>query len=240
MSELESCPKCNRKASNHLRRAQGLPTDSEDDDDNFTPAQQPDNDEDDNDSHGHGPAPSSVMSAPIPLTSSMLVPLSLQRTQSTTSLISQASTTRMEDDGRRAKFDERFKTATLTEEEVLRAFPWFPSPSIFLITLKRGKWQHGTPPYTHISACHLPLVTGRESSSTSTPVLRALCILFLLLLLNSFSTATLRSLFPGLVMTRVQATSNATSPTVTPLTLAKHVPWLSMPLVRLTQRLVIV
>ena len=180
------------------------------------------------------------MSAPVPLTSSMLVPLSLQRTQSTTSLISQASTTRMEDDGRRAKFDEHFKTATLTEEEVLRAFPWFPSPSIFLITLKRGKWQHGTPPYTHISACHLPLVTGRESSSTSTPVLRALCILFLLLLLNSFSTATLQSLFPGLVMTRVQATSNAMSPTVIPLTPAKHVPWLSMSLVQLTQRLVIV
>jgi len=112
MSEPESCPKRIRKPSNRLRRAQGMHTDSDEDDDTV----------EDNDSHG--PAPSSVMSTPAPPTSSMSVPSTVHRTQSSTSLVSQTSviTTpgpRTEEDRRRAKFDERFQTATSTEEEVL-------------------------------------------------------------------------------------------------------------------------
>jgi len=115
MSEPESHPKRIHKPSSRLRRAQGMDTDSDDENDDFTPTQQLDN---------TAAAPSSVMmSTPAPPAS---VPSSVQRTQSTTSVVSQTSviaTTRTEDDKRRAKFDERFKTAKSTEEEVLRTFP---------------------------------------------------------------------------------------------------------------------
>ena len=115
MSGLESHPQRNRKPSNHLLHAQGKQTDSDsDDNDDFAPAQ--DNTDDDGDIQS-----SSV--APAPPTSS--APLSIQRTQSTTSVVSQTSvitTARTEDDKRRARFDERFQTATSTEEEVLRMF----------------------------------------------------------------------------------------------------------------------
>jgi len=179
MSDLESRPKCNWKPSNRFRRAQGLATDSESDFDEFTAAQKPDHDEDDknneDDNNIHDPA-SSVISSPVRSTSSIPVPLYLQCTLSTASLASTTGTLAVEDrnDGRRPKFDERFKTATLTEEEVLRMFSLFPMCFIFfLITLKRSKLQHGPLPYTHISACHLPSVPRRELSPTFTPALRA-------------------------------------------------------------------
>ena len=125
MSDLKSRPKRNRKPSNRLRRAQGLATDSSSDFDKFTAAQKPDHDEDDNnedDNNIHDPAPSSVISSPVRSTSSIPVPLYLQHTLSTASLASTTGTLAVEDqnDGRRPKFDEHFKTATLMEKEVLR------------------------------------------------------------------------------------------------------------------------
>lgn len=137
MSDPPSRPKRNRKPSNRLLRAQGLATNSEDeDDDDFEPAQQSNAYEDNNE---HGLASSSAASTPAPPISSMptlppapptssmpTLPPAILRTQSTTSIASQASvltTARTEDDRRRAKFDERFQTATSTEEEVLRMSP---------------------------------------------------------------------------------------------------------------------
>jgi len=137
MSDPQSRPKRNRKPSNRLLRAQGLATNSEDeDDDDFEPAQQSNTDEDNNE---HGLASSLAASTPVPPISSMLTlppapptssmltfPPAILRTQSTTSIVSQASvltTTRTDDDRRWAKFDERFQTATSTEEEVLHMSP---------------------------------------------------------------------------------------------------------------------
>ncbi len=57
------------------------------------------------------------------------------------SLASTTGTLAVEDrnDGRRPKFDEHFKTATLTEEEVLCMFPLFPMCFIFFSDYHKEK-----------------------------------------------------------------------------------------------------
>jgi len=113
MSEPESRPKHIRKPSSRLRLAQGMDTDSDDDNDDFTPAQQLD-------------------MPPIP---PMPEATSLERSQSTASLTSQASgavsTTTTAEEARRAKFDARFNTATSTNEEVLGRFYYLFNKNIF-------------------------------------------------------------------------------------------------------------
>ena len=90
--------------------------------------------------------------------------------RSVSSLVSQTSGishVRTEDDKCRANFDEWYKTATSTEEEVLRKFhAFFGFFELFLNNLKRDRWQCGLQMYTNISTCHLPLVWRKESLYT--------------------------------------------------------------------------
>jgi hypothetical protein len=136
-------------------------------------AQKPDHDEDNNnnnkdDNNIHDPAPSLVISSPVRLTSSIPVPLYLQRTLSTASLAPTTDTLAVEDrnDGRQPKFDERFKTATLMEEEVLRMFPLFPMCFIFFSDYPKEKqiarWTSAI--YAHF--CMPPTISSKKGIVT--------------------------------------------------------------------------
>ena len=118
----EGRPKRVRKMSKKQRRALGLPSESEESDsesseDDSTEA---DNSEEDAPVTVHMPA----STLPQSHTSVHTMGSTLPRSQSTTSVVSHVSApVRQVDDTeeKRTKFNERFKTATSTDEEVLRS-----------------------------------------------------------------------------------------------------------------------
>jgi hypothetical protein len=162
MTEPGRRPKRNRRPSHRLF-GQAIPTDSDESDD-FMPEHPGQHLSTTIDNGGLGPPPSSAGSSPAPSNPSLLLPASLHRTPSTTSIVSTSSlvsditSAKSDDDKRRSNFDERYKTATSTEEEVLRKF-FFPLCfERSLIIPKRSRCCHGLQMYTNISACHPPSV----------------------------------------------------------------------------------
>jgi hypothetical protein len=122
-----------RKMSKRQRRAKGLPSEDEDEDsgssnhpDDKEEDEYEDEPEDDDMIYGRSAPASSVPSTPAPSTPLTLAPpQALHRSASAASIASQSSfgavsTSRARtEDKKHAKFDERFQTASLTNEEVL-------------------------------------------------------------------------------------------------------------------------
>lgn len=112
----QSRPKRKRRMSKKQKRALGLATDTESDSDS-DPSVSESSEEEDHEQEDEGPPTN---------------PPALPRSESTMSIVSQlsvsASTTKAVDsEDKRSKFDERFKTATSTDEEVLSKLFFFYS-----------------------------------------------------------------------------------------------------------------
>ena len=157
----ETRPQRVRKPSKQQRRADGLLSSVSESSDSSPEGE---------------PAPSTSTQPEPDTTPSTPQPPALDRSQSTASLASQVTAavgSSRTDDEKRAKFDECYQTATLSDEEVLRKFPSFLGPQFifFLTLLKRGRWPSGRLTFTNTSKFPPPSQSRKALSCMSTHAL---------------------------------------------------------------------